>query len=296
MVKLNIAFIVNPFSGSVKKRNIPEAIELFLDHSKYNYTIHYTEYSGHATDIARMLSEKAVDVIVAVGGDGSIHEIGNGLTNPNISLAILPIGSGNGLATHLGYKPRNLRYAFDIINQGHKIKIDAGAINGKKFFSVFGVGLDANIAYDYKTRRHRNFFAYAFLVIKQSLFNLQFFDIEFHIKGAWRKEKILIISGFNSDQFGYNFGIVPWASAQDGQLDICILKKFNRMKLLWVTICLLLKKPHWIEEMELIATDEMIIKKNNAIKFQMDGDPFELQEDLHISMMKQSFPVLVPKN
>lgn len=295
-MKSNIAFIVNPFSGSVKKRNIPEAIELYLDHNKYNYTIHYTEYSGHATDIARKLSDTNIDVIVAVGGDGSIHEIGNGLTNPNITLGILPIGSGNGLATHLGYKPRNLADAFDIINKGYSVNIDVGVINQTKFFSVFGVGLDANIAYDYKTRRNRNFFAYAFLVVKQSLFYLNFFDIEFHIENTWRKEKILIISGFNSDQFGYNFGIVPWASAQDGRLDICILKKFNRLKLLWVTICLLLKKPKWIKEMELVATDQMIIKKNDAIKFQMDGDPFELKEDLHISMLKTSFPILVPKN
>lgn len=273
---------------------MPEAIDQFLDHKQYDYEIHYTQYSRHATEIARELSNKSIDILVAVGGDGSIHEIGNGITNPNISLAILPIGSGNGLATHLGYKPRNLAYAFDIINRGHQVSIDVGMINTTKFYSVFGIGLDANIAYDYKNRRRRNFFAYTWLVIKQSLTHLRFHDIEFNINQTWRKEKLLILSGFNSDQFGYNFGIVPWASATDGQLDICILKKFNPIKLPWIALCLVIKKPTWIKEMELVQTDHLKIKKNAAIKFQMDGDPFPLQEDLNISMIKKSLPVLVP--
>ena len=293
-MKEKIAFIVNPFSGSVKKRNIPEAIDQFLDHEKYDYAIHYTKFSGHAIEIAKELSSTDIQIIVAVGGDGSLHEIGNGLTNPAIKLAVLPIGSGNGLATHLGYKPRDLQYAFEIINKGYFTYIDVGIINDKKFFSVFGVGLDANIAFDYKNKIRRNLFAYAFLVVKQSLLHLKFHDIEFQINQTWRKEKILIISGFNSDQFGYSFGIVPWASAVDGHLDICILKKFNPLKLGWITLCLLLKKPKWIRELEIIHTDSMVIKRKENIKFQMDGDPFELNQDLHISMQKQSRAFIVP--
>lgn len=294
MEKKKIAFIINPFSGSVRKRNIPNAIDKFLDHSIYEFTLFYTEYAGHATEIAKQISHQNFDVVVAVGGDGSIHEIGNGITNSNITLAILPIGSGNGLATHLGYKPRNLKFAFEVINKGKIEKIDVGIVNGKKFFSVFGIGLDANIAYDYRNNRNRNFFAYAFLVIKQSLLHLKFHEIEFKIENAWRKERILVITGFNSDQFGYNFGIVPWASAKDGVLDICILKKFNPLKLLWVTICLLIKQPKWIKELELIQTDHMIIKKKSGIKFQMDGDPFPLDLDLEITLQKNSFKVLIP--
>lgn len=294
-MKQKIAFIINPFSGSVKKRNIPEAIEKYLDLTKYDYEIIYTEYSGHAIEIAKSLSTNGTDIICAVGGDGSLHEIGNGIMNDSITLAVLPVGSGNGIATHLGYKPRNLPYAFDIINTGFTTRIDVGTINQKKFYSVFGVGIDGHIAYEYKHRTKRSFFAYASLVTKQLLTALKFHDLEFTLNGVDRKEKVLTLCGFNSDQFGYSVGIVPWASAKDGLLEVAILKKFNPIKLPWITFCLLIKKPTWISELELHSVTELSIKKNELMKFQMDGDPFIFSEDLHISLANAAVKFIVPK-
>jgi diacylglycerol kinase (ATP) len=294
-LKKKIAFIINPFSGSVKKYNIPEAIEQHLDHTKYDYEVIFTTHSGHAIEISQNLSNTDIDIICGVGGDGSLHEIVNGLTNPNITLAIIPIGSGNGLASHIGYKPRNIKDAFDIINVGYDIHIDMGMVDGKKFISVFGVGLDAEVAYQYKHRTKRSLFAYASLALKEVFSDLRYYEIDFEIDDVKRHEKVLMICGFNSDQFGYNMGIVPWASATDGIMDVAIIKKMHWIKLPWVGFCLLIKKPNWSSDIEIIPVKKMCIKHREEIKFQIDGDPYLFSQDLHVAMLKGILKIIVRK-
>ena len=100
-MKKNIRFIVNPIAGGIKKKNLPELIDAYLDKDKFQYSIVYTERVGHATQLAKDAVNKKVDIIVAVGGDGSVHEVGTALIGTKTKLAILPAGSGNGLARHL---------------------------------------------------------------------------------------------------------------------------------------------------------------------------------------------------
>lgn len=107
-MKKKIIFIMNPISGSNDKDSVPEIIEKYIDKEKFDFRIEMTGYAGHATEIAQKAVEEGIDVVVAVGGDGTVNEVGKALTNTETALGIIPLGSGNGLARHLAI-PLNLK-------------------------------------------------------------------------------------------------------------------------------------------------------------------------------------------
>ena len=94
-------FIINPIAGDIQKQNLPKVIAQNLDLSQFEYSIKYTERVGQASHLARQAVKDEVDILVAVGGDGSINEVAKEIVNTPVVLAIIPLGSGNALAYHL---------------------------------------------------------------------------------------------------------------------------------------------------------------------------------------------------
>ena len=130
--KKNILFIVNPISGTQGKEAIVKWIEKLTDCSKYNYRICRTQHAGHAYELAGEAAKKGIDIVVAIGGDGTINEVGRALIHTQTALGIIPCGSGNGLARHLGI-PMDVRKAIQLINEGYSECIDYGKIDGHPF-------------------------------------------------------------------------------------------------------------------------------------------------------------------
>ena len=139
MEKKKITFILNPISGTHSKEEIPNLIEQTLDQELYDYTIRFTEYAGHAAEIAKECVEQEEDVVVAVGGDGTVNEVARSLVHTQTALAIIPCGSGNGLARHLCL-PLDVKKAIGIINSYNVETFDYGVINGMPFFCTCGMG------------------------------------------------------------------------------------------------------------------------------------------------------------
>lgn len=131
--KKEIVFIVNPISGTHGKEFILHQVEKRLNHTLYDYTIRKTEYAGHATEIARQAAEEKKDIVVAIGGDGTINEVGRALIHTDTAMGIIPCGSGNGLARHL-HIPLEARGAIEVLNQGFIKTIDYGLIDSHPFF------------------------------------------------------------------------------------------------------------------------------------------------------------------
>ena len=129
-------FIINPISGKGKKRKIAKVLQA------KGYKILFTEYAGHAEKLAREATE---DIVVAVGGDGTVNEVARGLIGSNKALGISPCGSGDGLARCLGLS-HNINKAIKTIEQGTQRVMDTAEINGRPFFSVCGVGFDAVVS------------------------------------------------------------------------------------------------------------------------------------------------------
>ena len=155
-MKKRIWFIINPISGVRRKDDIPALIRRFLDHDTYAFEIQYTKYKGHAIEIAQEAVQLGIDIVCAVGGDGSVHEVGTTLIGTKTSLAVIPIGSGNGLARHM-FIPRNIKKAIQTINLNHQITMDRVMVNDQPFLGVGGYGLDAVIAKKIRRRPQTRF-------------------------------------------------------------------------------------------------------------------------------------------
>ncbi len=168
MNKKKVVFILNPISGTVSKAGIPDLIEERLDKDKFDYRIAETQHAGHATDLAREAVEEGVDLVVAVGGDGTVNEVGRSLINTKSALGILPCGSGNGLARHLNL-PMNLKKCIDIINCYDVKALDYGIINNHPFFCTCGMGFDAFISMKFSEAGKRGPITYMQKVLEEGL-------------------------------------------------------------------------------------------------------------------------------
>src|ERR1017187_6180152 len=146
MDKKKIRFIINPVSGIGKHRNIVKYVERYLDKSQFHYEIIFTEKAGHGVNLSKQAAENGYYAVVAVGGDGSINEVGSSLIGTNTALAILPTGSGNGFANHFNI-PHDIPKAINLINTGKIISVDTITANDRKVIGICGIGFDAQVAH-----------------------------------------------------------------------------------------------------------------------------------------------------
>ena len=167
-MKQKILYLINPISGTQRKKGIALLAETLTNRDLYEVELSYTEYAGHATELTKAAVDRGIDVVVAVGGDGTVNEVGRALVHTDTALAIIPCGSGNGLARHLRI-PLSPRKAIDIINQGFVQALDYGTINDCPFFCTCGVGFDAFISQKFASAGKRGLLTYVENTLKSGL-------------------------------------------------------------------------------------------------------------------------------
>ena len=221
MEKKRITFIINPISGTNGKEIILRLINELIDRSKYDYSIRKTEYAGHATEIARQAVKEHVDIVVAIGGDGTINEIGRSLIHTDTALGIIPCVSGNGLARHL-HIPMDPKGAIYTLNAGIIKNIDYGIIDGRPFFCTCGVGFDAFVSLKFADSGKRGLLTYLENTLHESLrYRPETYEIE-NSTGTVRYKAFLIACA-NASQYGNKAYIAPQASLTDGIIDSTVL-------------------------------------------------------------------------
>ncbi|MCB0699586.1 MAG: diacylglycerol kinase family lipid kinase [Chitinophagales bacterium] len=223
----HLVFIINPKSGVEREKAILKAIDEKLDQTQFTYEIIHTEYAKHGTELARKAAQKGAYAVVAVGGDGSVNDIVAGLIGTDTALAIIPKGSGNGMARSMEI-PLKEYEAIDVINRGNTIMMDIGYANDRPFISNAGVAFDALISKKFAKSTRRGFAIYSWLVTRY-MWTYKEWEWQLKIDGEEIKEKAFIISVANGRQFGYNFQIAPGASWTDGLLDVVVIKKFPKI-------------------------------------------------------------------
>lgn len=293
-MKEKILFIVNPISGHHDKSNFPSIVEKLIDKDKYDYTITLTEYGGHAVELTKQAIENQYDIIVAVGGDGTINEVATTMIGASQTFAIVPYGSGNGLARHLHLPLKPDKVITEVINKGVKSKIDTAAMNGVPYISIAGVGFDAIIADFFAQDPHRGIKTYVKLVTKEYL---HFQPKKYHLI-LDEKEEIdcepFFISFANSNQFGSNAVVSPTASLNDGLLDVCIFKKPNMLQVPYVATRLLTKKidrTHFVDIHK--AQKIQVIRENDEIA-NIDGEAVMMPKDITVEINPLSLNILLP--
>jgi len=222
--KIDILFIINPISGVGKKKIIPKYIDKYLDKTKFTYQVKYTQYRKHAHEITQQNKDK-FNVIVAIGGDGTVNEVGSALIYSNCAIAIIPTGSGNGLAHHLKI-PSKIKDALLKINQYQIKKIDTGLVNNLPFIGTCGFGFDAHIAKKFDEYHKRGLISYAKLVRKEFK-KYQPLTYKVTINDEVNQFETFIFSVANSSEFGNGFVISPDSNISDGIFENVKLDKFK---------------------------------------------------------------------
>ena len=279
-------FIVNPISGKGHKGRKARIISHL---QKMGYKIAYTEYASHAEILAREAAER---IIVAVGGDGTVNEVARGIVGTDKVLGIIPCGSGDGLALHLGIS-RHYRQALKTILKGDVQKIDSGLINDKPFFSVCGTGFDAVVSERFAKSGKRGLKNYIKLGLKTWMdYTPENYKIE--IDGnAFEIEASLLTIG-NSSQWGNNAKIAPLADICDGMLDMTAVDRFSAIEMPALAFQLMTGQLDKNSRVHCYRGRHIKISRPSGGPAHADGDWFSAGTELDIRILPQSLNVLVP--
>ena len=292
-MKKKIIFIINPISGHHNKNNFPNLVEKHIDKNQYEYSIVFTEYAGHATELTMKAIEDDFDYIAAVGGDGTINEVAKCLIGKRQILVIVPLGSGNGLARHLELPFKTERLIKEVINKGKIYKIDTAVMNDIPFISIAGIGFDALIADYFAKDENRGFMTYAKLITekypnyRQKEYTL-ILDDEKTIEC-----KPFFVTFANSSQFGYNAEISPKASVQDGLIDVCIFKKPNILEVPIVATYFLAKQIDKSNFIDIYKAKKIKVTRKVAEVANIDGEAVEMSKDITVEIIPLSLNILL---
>lgn len=293
----NIAFIINPISGSKEtqsaKRKLPKLIMQTLDSAQWLPNISFTEYAGHAAELSRQYARMGFDAVVAVGGDGTVNEVARGLRDTETALGILPMGSGNGFARHLNI-PIRINKAIEMLNHSEPIRVDYGLANGRLFVSTCGTGFDAVIADHFAGSNKRGFATYLQNILK---------DVFAYTPQTYRivgdgldvTHKAFLITFANANQWGYEALIAPKASVQDGKMDIMLMSSHAILGSASLALRLFAGSIDDSHFMDTLRAREVTLERENAAPFHIDGDPIEMEKDIHIKIVEDGLRVLVEK-
>lgn len=267
-----VYFIVNPISGKGKHNITLDFVKTFFDESKYEITLAYSMQKRHAITLAQEAIALNMDIIVACGGDGTIHEVATELIGKDVTFGIVPVGSGNGLASNLTI-PKVIEKAIERIRDGNVIKMDVGTVNDQFFFSNLGFGIDATIIDKYEKSGKRKLGAY----IKAALNSAQDYKAKqmmVHYDGISKEVNPLLLFISNSNEMGYKMSLTPKASLTDGKLDYLMVPKINLLKQLTFGLYVLFKKTDKFRKTDYVQTNKIEVEVVNQeqVGLQMDGE------------------------
>lgn len=264
------------------------------------YEFLFTAEDGNYFFLREKISRDEITDIVICGGDGSISPVIACLLNFKVDIGIIPLGSGNGLALTAKI-PRSIDKALEIIFKGKASCIDAFLINGKLGCMLCGIGLDAQVAYDFSLQKKRGLSTYIrqsfknFLSASPYPFELKIKKIKFHVDAFF-------ICIANSNQFGNNFTIAPEASLSDGLLDIIVVKKMGKPRILWSVIKQMKagkirsheEKKFHTKGILYFQTDTIKITNPRMAPLHIDGDHAQTYKEFNIEILPAAFRLIQP--
>lgn len=284
--------IINPHSGTSRKTSIPELAYNILSENGSELYFVYTNEQGHVAQIIDDVATQGFDVVIGVGGDGTINEVADAVLPTDMTMGIIPMGSGNGLARSLDI-PMDPEAALEVIRKGYIKRIDCCEANGVPFFVTFGVGFDAQVTASYDQKSFRGPLSYVlstvdqFIKHKSSLYRL-------HLNGEVIEQKAFLVTCANADQYGNNAIIAPEAELDDGLFDVVVIRNMSLLKAPQVAINLFTKNINESASIDIYRTDHLVIEREEEDYAQVDGELLELGRRIEITIQKQQLPILVP--
>lgn len=279
---MNITFIINPISGTHSKDALPKLIEEHLDKGQFSYRILYTEHAGHAAELTQQCVKEHVDIVVAVGGDGTVNEVARSLVHSTTALGIIPCGSGNGLARHLCL-PLDIRKNIDIINQCRIEAFDYGIINDLPFFCTCGMGFDAFISLKFAESGKRGPITYVENVLKEGLkYKPETYEVK--DETGVHQYSAFLIACANASQYGNHAYIAPGATMKDGEMDVIIMEPFTALEAPQIAADLFMKTLSKNSKIKTFRTKNLHIHRSKEGAIHYDGDPVMTGVDINVSI------------
>lgn len=291
-MKQKIRIIVNPVSGSGRRKKALKMIDKHLDREKFEFDLVKTEYHRHAIELTKEAISSGCKAVVIAGGDGSINEVGATLAGTNVALGIIPAGSGNGLSRSLGIS-LNPKKAVENINSFKTRTIDTGIANGEPFMNMAGVGFDAAVSDAFHKQKMRGLFKYFLLTLKVLWsYKLQTYNVI--ADGREFKRRAYLIAAANSPQYGNDALVAPKAVVDDGMMDAVVVNPFP-FPMIFVLFFMLFRGT--LNQSPYIKTfkfKEMTIIQERPDVTHLDGDPFQLGNRIDLKNNPMSLKVIVP--
>lgn len=290
--KKKIHFIINPISGTHKKDQMILSIRRHLDMERFDYEIKYTRYAGHAAVLAQEAADCGVDIVAAIGGDGTVNEVARSLVHRHTALSIIPSGSGNGLARHLEI-PIDAVGAIQVLNECVIRELDYGKINDIPFFCTCGVGFDAFVSSKFAEAGKRGFLTYIEntlregLVYKPDTYTITIDDNKQMVY------KALLIACANASQYGNNAYIAPNASMSDGLMDVTIMEPFSVLEAPQIAIQLFNRTIDHNSKIKTFRCKKVDIERKSPGVIHFDGDPVMAGKNIEVVLVEKGLNVVV---
>jgi diacylglycerol kinase (ATP) len=287
-------FILNPQAGNSKKReDLVDLIDYYMRPSGNTYEFAYTVGAGDATRISRQAANEGFNIIVAVGGDGTVNEVANGLIHSDGQLGIIPRGSGNGVARSLNI-PLTVRQGLEFLLNPKITTIDVGKANQRHFIGVSGIGFDALIGKKFQNFGVRGPFPYFFISLNEFLkYRPQKYFLEF--EGEKFEKEAFVIAFANTKQYGNGAIIAPSADPKDGYLDVCIISSLSYIQATQHVSLLFRgtidKSPLYFHKK---CKSVKVSSNDDWISLHRDGEPDEPIQSLEVSIVEQALKVCAP--
>ncbi len=253
----------------------------------------FTEYSGHASELAKTYAQQGYYAVIAVGGDGTVNEVARALVHTNTAFGVLPVGSGNGFANHI----KTSMNATKVIKQlaaSEIIEVDYATANGRPFFCTCGIGFDAEVGYEFAKDGRRGMLTYlekivsGFFKYTPQRYRLVADDVDIETKA-------LVVTFANANQWGNNAYIAPQASIQDGLLDVTIMSKFPAIAAPSVALRLFSKTINDDLFVNTLKVKEITLHREQSGIFHYDGEPIEEGKSIHIKVVEKGLKIIVPR-
>ena len=291
-VKRKIVFVYNPISGSHRLIPVVPIIERFIDKDLYDFSIVSTQYKGHATELAREYAAKGYDAVIAVGGDGTVNEVGCGLIDTDTALGIIPCGSGNGLARHLGI-PMDPYKAVKWLDKSVFTEIDYGMMDSQPFFCTCGVGFDAKVSDSFSKSGSRGVLTYLESIMKEiATYHNETYKLSFD--NSSETFEAFFITCANADQWGNNAFIAPTASLQDGLLDVIAAHPFSVVDAPLIAFQLFNKMIDKNPNVSVRKCRRLTITRDQEGPAHYDGEPVTMGKEINIELVQGGLKALIP--
>jgi len=287
-----ITAIINPVSGTASKKHIPDLLNQYIPSDKFETQLFFTEYRGHAFELASKAVKENVDYVIAVGGDGTVNEVARALVNSSSVLGIMPTGSGNGLARDLAIPMDNRRALEVILNRTMKT-IDYCKANNRIFFCTCGVGFDASVSERFDKEKKRGPFSYMKTVVTEYLqFKPDTYEIVFENEVVSRKA--FLVTCANASQYGNNAYIAPQADMNDGIMDVAILSPFSPLDIGNLLVQMFTKQMTKNRKIQYYKSKKLTLRRAKPGIVHIDGEPVFMDRIISFEVFHDGLNVFVP--